>query len=315
MIHSQEKPMRFVHVLRLLSAAFVLAALLPGRALAVGENGFAFLKLGVGARAMGMGGAYVAEANDPTAVYWNPAGLGGLQSTQISFMHNEWIQDFPQDFACVATPAFARREGGLALGLSTFYSSELEKRTDTGLLIGHFGFNDILATGSAAFPLGPGLTGGFSAKYVREMIDQESASSIAGDVGVRYQVPRTSLALAGALQNVGTHATFITESFKLPTTERLGAAYALAVPAWNGQTHWSAEYRHASGDGSRMQVGGEFVYRQVAALRAGVKLGYDEEKLSFGLGLRRDRFSFDYALVPLSADLGTTHFFSLTARL
>jgi hypothetical protein len=315
MIHFQEKPMRFAHALRPIAVALVLAALIPAHASAVGENGFAFLKLGVGARAMGMGGAYVAEVNDPTAVYWNPAGLAALQTTQITFMHNEWIQDFRQDFACVATPAFRNRGGGLALGLSTFYSSEFEKRTDTGLLIGHFGFNDILATGSAAFPLARGLTGGLSAKYVREMIDQESASSIAGDLGVRYQLPRTAVTLAGALQNVGTKATFITESFKLPTTVRMGAAYALGIPAWNGQTHLSAEYRHASGDGSRVQVGGEFVYRQVAALRAGLKLGYDEEKLSFGLGLNRDRFSFDYAIVPLSSDLGTTHFFSLTARL
>ncbi len=307
--------MRFAHVLPPLAAALVLAALVPAHASAVGERGFAFLKLGVGARAMGMGGAYVAEVNDPTAVYWNPAGLAGLTGTQITFMHNEWIQDFRQDFACVATPAFGKREGGLALGLSTFYSSEFEKRNDTGLLIGHFGFNDILATGSAAIPLAEGLSAGLSAKYVREMIDQENASSIALDAGARYRFPRAALTLAGALQNVGTRATFVSESFGLPTTVRLGAAYAFGIPAWSGQTHWSAEYRKSSGEDSRMQLGGEYVYRQAVALRAGFKMGYDEEKVSFGLGVTRDRFSFDYAIVPLSSDLGTTHFFSLTARI
>src|SRR5512139_3372456 len=93
-------------LLPLVLLALVLGAVLPARALAVGEAGFAFLKVGVGARAMGMGSAYVAEAGDPTAVYWNPAGLGGLDRTQITFMHSEWIQDFRQDFAAVAAPAF-----------------------------------------------------------------------------------------------------------------------------------------------------------------------------------------------------------------
>jgi hypothetical protein len=301
----------------ILPLALVLAsgALAPGRAAAAGEAGFAFLKLGVGARAMGMGGAYVAEANDPTAVYWNPAGLGGLGRTQITFMHNEWIQDFRQDFAAVAVPAFRDGRGGLALGLSTFYADEFERRSDTGVLLGHFGFNDILATGSVAYPFSDALTGGFSAKFIREMIDQEDATSVAFDAGARLAVPRTSLVLAGALQNVGTKAKFVSESFELPTTIRLGAANGWRLASWSSDARLSAEFRKANGEDSRIQLGGEWLYRETAALRVGYKLGYDEEDVSFGLGLSRDRFRFDYALVPLSADLGTTHFFSLTARL
>ena len=34
-----------------------------------------FLALGVGARALGMGGAFVSLADDATAAYWNPAGI------------------------------------------------------------------------------------------------------------------------------------------------------------------------------------------------------------------------------------------------
>jgi hypothetical protein len=70
---------------------------------APGGTGFAFLKLGVGARAMGMGSAYVALADDPTASYWNPAGLASVQGTQVTVMHNEWIVDFRQGYAAVGT--------------------------------------------------------------------------------------------------------------------------------------------------------------------------------------------------------------------
>jgi hypothetical protein len=298
-----------------LTLSGALLCLGPGPAAAAGEDGFAFLKVGVGARAMGMGGAYVAEAGDPSAVYWNPAGLGGLGASQITFMHNEWIQDFRQDFAAVAVPAFRGGRGGLGLGVATFYSDQLERRSDTGVLLGHFGFNDILATGSAAVPLTSDLMGGLSLKYVREMIDQEDASAAAFDAGLRFAVPGTRLSLAGAVQNVGTKAKFETQSFGLPWTVRLGAASGWKIQSVASDLELTTEYRKSGGEDSRFQVGGEFLYHGTAALRAGLKLGYDEEKASFGLGLRRDRFAFDYALVPLTANLGTTHFFSVTAHL
>ena len=60
-------------------------------------------KPGVGARAMGLGSAYVALADDPTASYWNPAGLAAIKNTQVTAMHNEWILDFRQEYAAVAT--------------------------------------------------------------------------------------------------------------------------------------------------------------------------------------------------------------------
>jgi hypothetical protein len=307
--------MRFPRPLSCLVLALVLSALLPARAPAVGEAGFAFMKVGVGARAMGMGSAYVAEAGDPTAVYWNPAGLGGLERTQITFMHSEWIQDFRQDFAAVAAPAFRDGAGGFAVGLSTFYADEFERRSDTGELLGHFGFNDILATGSLAYPLSTSLTGGLSVKFIREMIDQEVASSVAFDLGARLAVPRTSLVLAGAVQSLGSKPKFIEESFDLPTMLRLGASQKWGIAGWSSDALLSAEFRQTKGEDSKLHVGGEWLYRKTVALRAGYKMGYDEETATFGLGLAHNRFAFDYALVPLSSDLGTTHFFSLTASL
>ena len=51
-----------------------------------------FLKIGIGARASGMGGAFVAVADDPSAVFWNPAGLARLDTDKTSVMvnHIEW---------------------------------------------------------------------------------------------------------------------------------------------------------------------------------------------------------------------------------
>jgi len=64
-----------------------------------------FLKIGVGARALGMSNAYVANANDVTAGYWNPAGLTQMSSDfQFSFMHSEYFAGIAAyDYAAFAT--------------------------------------------------------------------------------------------------------------------------------------------------------------------------------------------------------------------
>lgn len=52
-------------------------------------------ELGVGARAMSMGGAYVGVADDYSAMYWNPAGLGQMRRMEmnIGFSHNRLKND------------------------------------------------------------------------------------------------------------------------------------------------------------------------------------------------------------------------------
>lgn len=300
------------HALAFILTPLCIPLVVAGALAAPGETGFAFLKLGVGARAMGMGSAYVALADDPTAIYWNPAGLAGAEGAQVTAMHNEWIQDFRQEFAAVSHPL---GRGAFGLGMSGFYASEFEKRDDTGVLIGHFGFNDIAVTGGYAYRFTPRVAGGVAVKFVREMIDQEDATAVAFDLGGRYAIAETGITLGGAVQNLGGDATFVAQSFPLPRTLRAGAAYSRAIPRWNGKGSLSAEARKSRGDDARLHVGGELELRERLALRAGAKFGYDDEDLSFGIGLIRRRIHFDYALVPLSSNLGTTHFFSISARL
>jgi hypothetical protein len=66
--------------------------------------------IGGGARAMGMGGAQVALVNDATAGFWNPAGLAGVTTRQVSYMHSERFGGIvTYDYGAFAMPL--RREG------------------------------------------------------------------------------------------------------------------------------------------------------------------------------------------------------------
>ncbi|MDD5089864.1 MAG: UPF0164 family protein [Candidatus Wallbacteria bacterium] len=70
----------------IIGLALLLAALPVGAEDSSGSAG-AYLKMGVGARPLGMGGAFTAIADDATAAFWNPAGLVQLDKKEITTMH------------------------------------------------------------------------------------------------------------------------------------------------------------------------------------------------------------------------------------
>src|SRR5205823_560162 len=84
-------------VKRLFAAAVLISAMSAAAAQGaeifekVGTYDATFLKIGVGARAAGMGDAYTAIADDGTATFWNAAGVARVERTEISLNHNSWV--------------------------------------------------------------------------------------------------------------------------------------------------------------------------------------------------------------------------------
>jgi len=114
--------------------ALLIAAAAPARAqLSLGEQragttSAQFLKIGVGARAVGLGESFVAVANDPSAVYWNPAGLASLQRQELAISHVGWPGDINYEHVTWVLPS--RRFGGsfaLQFGL---LSTELHETSE-----------------------------------------------------------------------------------------------------------------------------------------------------------------------------------------
>ena len=72
--------------------------------------------MGIGARAAGMGGAFVSLADDPSAMFWNPAGLATANGLQL-FISGETPADFSAA-ALVWSPGFAFAQAvNLAVGV------------------------------------------------------------------------------------------------------------------------------------------------------------------------------------------------------
>lgn len=284
----------------------------PAWAAGPGTTGAAFLKIGVGARALGMGGAYAAIADGADSVYWNPAGLSALTKRDATASFGLLFEDMSQGFVGYAAPAFGGTLGG---GVDYLRIGSIEKRAgDTEAADSTFAAGHYAAALAYALPdTLPGLGLGASLKYIREDIDAMHAGALALDLGARYKTSVEGLNAALTAQNLGTSLA----SDPLPLTTRLGAAYRLRglplLAAADIESLW-LEKRHT------LDLGAEVRAAEALALRAGYRVGQSRDELgsglvgfSAGLGLRFEGIALDYAFVPFG-DLGNTHRLTLSTR-
>src|ERR1700689_2585823 len=94
----------------------------------VGTSGAEFLKIGPGARPVGMGEAFTGVADDIHAIYWNPAGLGTLKSPEMTGMHMQYFQNIQYEFAAFAYPT--QRFGTFGFAVTNLHTDDIDRRTD-----------------------------------------------------------------------------------------------------------------------------------------------------------------------------------------
>ena len=104
---------------------------LPGMTWAgsAGTSGATVLNIPVGARAIGMGEAFTAMADNASSLYWNPAGIAILNQSEASFMYNPFMRDMAYHNASVVTPL---ENGGLGASLSYLSYGKIQGFDDAG---------------------------------------------------------------------------------------------------------------------------------------------------------------------------------------
>ncbi|MBI2071296.1 MAG: PorV/PorQ family protein [Elusimicrobia bacterium] len=298
---------------RLAMPAFVAAMVFLASPLRSEQpTGAAFLKIPVGARAVGMGSAFSALVDDASALYWNPAGIARIGITDILASHNEWIADTRESFVGLAQ----RLPAGQVLGVSylTLYMDPLDRRGDKGEKLGTFTAQDRALGLTWAMRLGF-LSLGATAKRIEQRLDDAVAEGQAMDFGLQIR-PHRRIYFGAALQNVGPPMKYIAVSYKLPTTARAGMGYRLTrtvtlavegrqdIASLKKETDFSAglEYNLAGLDQS-------YFWSPVVW-----RVGYlSPSGPGVGLGLKIFGAHLDYALTPMG-DLGLTHRASLNLR-
>jgi hypothetical protein len=147
-------------------------------------------------------------------------------------------------------------------------------------------------------------------KYLSSTLaEEESASTIAVDLGCLYQVPNIEGVSIGLnLQNMGGGMKYIEEEDPLPFTIKVGGAYTKALE--NNILTISGDLNKPKELSARFNLGAEYLYNQVMAVRAGYKFGYDVDSFTAGFGVKINSYSLDYAFAP-KGDLGDNHRISL----
>jgi len=294
----------------------------------VGITAAPFLEIGVGARAVGMGGAFVATADDATALYWNPGGLVRLKRSEVIFVHTQWLADFNFDYAGVVLPLGSF--GTLGGSVTSFTTSDMAVRTverpdGTGEL---FSVGDVAVSLSYARALTDRFSIGFGAKYINQRIWHMSAQGFALDVGTLFVTGFRGLRIGAALTNFGTDmrltgkdvlvyhdidpnklgnneqvfARLDTDAWPLPLNFQFGLAMEVLQNRTTRLT-LAVDALHPSDNFESLNLGGEAALWNTVFLRGGYKdllLKHGEESVTLGAGiaqrfLQNVRVKLDYA--------------------
>lgn len=272
-------------ILGSLLAILLLPGVLYGQA-KVATAGAQFLEIGVSGRAIGMGEAFVAVANDASAMYYNPAGLTQLYDREVVLSHISYVADIRYDFAGLAYPLY-RLGGVLGVGFYSLDAGDMDETTyeyfrGTGRI---FGARSYAATLSYGRALTDRFSVGVTVKLVDEMLEDERATGWAADVGTSYDTGFRNFKIAMVITNFGPDMTFIQEGYPLPINFRFGGA----INVLDGEQHkgvFALEASHPSDNLEKYNAGFEYQYQDRYFLRLGQKFNYDEGSLSVGGGLR-----------------------------
>ncbi|MBI4801301.1 MAG: PorV/PorQ family protein [Elusimicrobia bacterium] len=291
-----------------------------------GSTSAAFLKLGAGARAVAMGGAFTGVAGDPYAIYWNPAGLAYLEDEKnLSFFHNEYFQGLGQEFLSYTAPA--KRAGACGLGLNYFYSAkDLTRRSGLNEadpvnpispVEGKFGAYDLAFFAAYGREFRQDLALGAVVKVIRQSIDKESGSSLALDLGLLRNFNWRGCGYTAGLtaQNIGPGIKFVSRRYNLPLIFKAGLSRRLSDSG--GLISFEAD--KPIDNYPSFILGVEYPLTGRLALRSGYRYRLHGNELgacsgfSAGAGVAFDRLSFDYAFTPFGV-LGNLHRFSINMR-
>ena len=276
-----------------------------------GTEGASFLDIPVGATPTGLGSAYTAIANDAYAPVWNPAGLGQLDSVQVTGTHLSYLESLHYEFLSAAIPFHGSDEG---IGASVQYlgSGNIDGRDNVGNATGNF--SSTFAAYSLAYghKISDGLSLGVTGKAITESISDASADAYAVDLGGLYRKDE-HWAFGSTLTNVGTAIKFVNQSDPLPLAFHLGTVYD---PTLSWRLALEGVYRE-SGLASA-QMGVEWKYADMFSIRGGYNTSHVQglsggSGITAGLSLFFMGQEFSYAWTPYG-DLGNTNYFSLTFR-
>ncbi len=308
-------------------AALTIGVLSP-LAFAGSDSGADFLKIPLGARAIGVGQAYTALASDANALYWNPAGLAHPSALPqgrpwgLTLSHQDLFLDNTLDYLAVMR---AGQKRPLSWGVSLLrlsYGKE-DERGPNRERIRSFRSSDQSLGAAVAYNFNR-FQAGTHVKLVRQELAGEVAQGMAVDLGLKTSALHPRLSLGAAVRNLGPQLKLNDERFRLPLTFSVGSAFQVARPLVLSFDVQSRPYQ----DQVIFSVGTEISPASNLSLRAGYlskladAVSHSQKSETFrgdhgftgftgGLGISLKKLALDYSMAPFG-ELGLVQTLTLS---
>lgn len=321
-----------------IGGALVFAVLIAGEVMAQAGSGAEFLTFPMGARAVGMGRAYTAVANDIQAASWNPAGLSLLSKREVSysrlnsfsFQVGDEEDSINNNLISVGIPTEQYGSFGFSIEIQNYGKTAIT--TDSPEIDAIVDDKTMIFYGFYATRITDQLDVGIDYKFVSVDFGSlsERATTSAIDFGALYRPLRdVPLQVGASYRNLGFAMQYKDAPQKdpLPRRLRIGGAYdvlqhligssVLSLLVSTDIEMWRSKIVGENDEvidrpiESTQYFGTEFAYSQLLFLR----FGYIREKVfsttgpTYGIGLNYKGVRFDIAQELGVSDLGDeTHF-------
>lgn len=292
-----------------------------------GRAGVQALKLGVGARAAALGESFVAMADDPSALYWNPSGIARLEGRSVIGSYIQWPAEVNFSTVGVTAPL---GQGAIGVSLSVLSTGYMNVRTvfhpeGTGQV---FTVSDLIAGVSYARNMTDRFSFGITAKILREKLEDFEDTGVAFDIGSLYDIGFKGLRMGIAILNFGPNLQYPVDEdgdgqkdedpnntldddgdglidedgpqadVPLPLAFRVGFSMVPYVAGPN-RLVTSLEAVHPSDNVETVHVGAEYSFGNMLFLRGGYKFNADLGGWTAGAGFRMRGVCIDYAYTNL----------------
>ena len=290
-------------LLLLISILLVAGACLASSS-TTGISSANYLKLHSGVRAAGMGNAFIALADDPSAIYWNPAGLSQIERLEMTSAYTSWFQDMNYTNISVVAPML-RNTLGVAVNYFN-YGAMAETNAahpyGTGIT---YNPTDIDITASFARKMHPDISLGANLRLISRNLPGKVSSGYGIDIGALSRFRENifiGLNVRNLISSIGPSSG--------PSNYGIGLSYR------DEPLILALDVNFPTDNNVLVCLGAEYNLKDVFFCRIGYNSRSETDaggNLGAGLGLRLKNMDFDYAYVPYG-ELGPTHRVSVTLR-
>ncbi len=306
--HRDSAPLRAIAAFAVLCIVVAFAPWDQAR----GVDGIALMKIEPGARPAGLGGAFVSISGGPSGVPYNPASVTTSTNFTASFSHTGYWENIRIENAFFATPLKGRLFACGGIRYATVGDLEM-RQSPVDLPEAYFEANDLSFKAGVAYRFSDEISVGVAGGMFIEKIEGWRGSTPNFDFGLLYK-PKERLALGTSVINLGPSFYLNkpgqqrSRRISLPRTWRVGGSYVY-------DRYLGAADLVVLDQKAHVHLGLEGRLHEMLSIRTGFMSGYDTKNFTAGASFSRRSIVVDYAFIPYSGSLGSSHLFSFTFQL